>query len=73
MWFARLFGGRKGYADDEQPTATPVQRKEASRNTVPPAAPAKKIKRRSHDSHRKGFDPYNSGAFQRKAWDRIDL
>jgi hypothetical protein len=67
MWFARLFGVRKGHAEDEQPIATPVQRKEAPRS-----AAVTKTKRRSHDSHRKGFDPYNSGAFQRKVWDRVN-
>jgi hypothetical protein len=67
MWFARLFGVRKGHAEDEQPIATPVQREEAPRS-----AALIKTKRRSHDSHRKGFDPYNSGAFQRKAWDRVN-
>lgn len=67
MWFARLFGVRKGRAEDEQPSATPVQQQEAPRS-----ASVTKTKRRSLDSHRKGFDPYNSGAFQRNAWDRVN-
>lgn len=73
MWFARLFGGRRDNgADDELPTAVapsrPVvnssaataERTPAIQNPVKPAA-------------KKGFDPYNSGSFERRnAWERVN-
>jgi hypothetical protein len=69
MWIARLFGGRSGHDDDEQPTASPPSPPETQS-----AVTAQKIavKRRAHDGQRKGFDPYNSGAFQRHVWERVN-
>ena len=72
MWFARLFGGRRA-DDDDQPTATPpVPRKEAPpRASNRPAVAS--VKREPNDKKGKGFDPYNTGSFQRNAaWDRVN-
>lgn len=72
MWF-RLFGGRSG-GDDEQPTASPPPMPDLRATTTGAAGvtkPKVAAKRRAHDGHRKGFDPYNSGAFQRHAWERV--
>lgn len=73
MWLARLFGGRKAEAEDEParfaPPARPVQPVERSPSVASPkrgihADPAGKVK--------SGFDPYNSGSFERhNAWERV--
>lgn len=71
MWFARLFGGRDDGSDDELPTATapqpPVGNPSASIDKRIPASPhGAKV------APQKGFDPYNSGTFERRnAWERI--
>jgi hypothetical protein len=74
MWFARLFGGRPDEGkDDEQPTATPVVRPASSAAvTRPPAQPPVKGQNGKPSPKGKGFDPYNSGSFERRnAWERI--
>lgn len=71
MWFANLFGGRDAKDADEEPTA--VQPQPAASTpaiTRPPVQTAGKA--RVIDPKRKGFDPYNSGSFERRnAWERI--
>jgi hypothetical protein len=70
MWFARLFGGRDDGGDDELPTATAPQRPviETSAPAAQPVQNAAKVEPRKP----KGFDPYNSGQFERRnAWERI--
>jgi len=71
MWFARLFGGRPDDGeDDEQPTATPVVRPATSGAVTRPPAPVKSQAKVVPKG--KGFDPYNSGSFERRnAWERI--
>lgn len=74
MWLARLFGGRKVQAEDEParfaPPARPVQPVKISPAVGSP-------KRGIHadkvaDKVKSGFDPYNSGSFERsKAWERV--
>lgn len=79
MWFARLFGGREDDgSDDELPTATAPQRPVGN-----PSAPVSKQPAPAQSGERQGgakiaskkptgFDPYNSGSFERhKAWERI--
>lgn len=72
MWFAKLFGGRDDASADEEPSATPPQRPA----TKAPAAPVKRpqqlsIRNSETEAKRKGFDPYNSGSFERhNAWER---
>lgn len=70
MWFGKLFGRRHDDDDDEQPTAVaPPPRREPTVDAKPVAKPAK---RRQTDGQRKGFDPYNSGAFTRHVWERVN-
>ena len=69
MLFARLFGGRGVQDDDEQPTASPPPPPEPAAEV---ANPKLAVKRRAHDGQRKGFDPYNSGAFKRHVWERVN-
>ncbi|HEY0941243.1 MAG TPA: hypothetical protein VGE08_14180 [Steroidobacter sp.] len=74
MWLARLFGGRKAEADDEParfaPPARPVR-------PMKRPAPAASARRGIHadkvaDKVKSGFDPYNSGSFERNnAWERV--
>lgn len=70
MWLAKLFGGRRDESADEEPTAVPPQpAADAQPITRPPSRPAGKA--RVIDPKRKGFDPYNSGSFERRnAWER---
>lgn len=73
MWWARLFGGRTVEADDEPArfappesaqTRLPVQRVQGNVSGAKAGKPAKPSKG--------GFDPYNSGAFERsQAWERV--
>lgn len=70
MWWARIFGGRTVEADDEPArfappesaqTRPPVQRVQGNVSAKAGAKPSKS-----------GFDPYNSGAFERsQAWERV--
>lgn len=73
MWFARLFGGRDDRSAEEEPCATPAPRPAAKA----PAAAAKRphspltLQPSVTEAKRKGFDPYNSGSFERhNAWER---
>ncbi len=64
MWFAKWFERAE---PDEEPSAVapprPTASTPASRSAAPRTVPAKPAK---------GFDPYNSGAFEtRSAWERI--
>lgn len=70
MWFAKWFGGRRNEHEDDEParfSAPPAVKKVTSSPAPKPASvvpPAQK---------KKGFDPYNSGAFERRnAWERTN-
>lgn len=71
MWFANLFGGRDAEGVDEEPTAAPPPAAVSTPAiTRPPAQAAGAA--RLIDPKRKGFDPYNSGSFERRnAWERV--
>lgn len=82
MWFARLFGGRaEETVDDEAPASAPVPvHAPAAKPEIAPRRPANahpgtspgRPKERRSDSRNKGFDPYNSGTFERRnAWERV--
>ena len=66
MWFAKWFGGRNEVQDTDEP----------ARFTAPPARTAQQsgttIVRTKKTGSAKGFDPYNSGAFEnRNAWAKV--
>ena len=72
MWFAKLFGGRE---DDSEPSAHPPHAAAATKATTttvraaahPTDQTTSKVK-----TSKKGFDPYNSGSFDKnKAWERV--
>lgn len=74
MWLARLFGSRKQTGEDEPArfaTAARAVQAEKRSSTVGTA------KRGIHadkvaDKVKSGFDPYNSGSFERNnAWERV--
>lgn len=73
MWLARFFGGRKAEAEDEParfaPPARPVQPVKRS----PAVGSAKRgIQADKAGKVKSGFDPYNSGSFERhNAWERV--
>lgn len=85
MWFARLFGGRGDDSPDEEPTAAPVERPAVKRAETavrrPPSRPDQGASNSADgapaltlakEPKRKGFDPYNSGSFERhNAWERV--
>jgi hypothetical protein len=70
MWFAKWFGGRS-VQDDEPARFAPVPPR--------PKPPAKRMqsqvganKDSAAEQGKSGFDPYNSGNFDRnKAWERV--
>jgi hypothetical protein len=80
MWFARFFGGRKVEADEPARFAPPqsaktvqparrVQGKLSHASAKPTGATVKKPPARKDPG---GFDPYNSGAFDKgNAWERV--
>ena len=66
MWFAKWFGGRTEVEDTDEP----------ARFTAPPARPVERSDttsvRTKKTGNVKGFDPYNSGAFEkRNAWEKV--
>lgn len=71
MWFAKWFGGRRNEHEDDEPArfSAPHPIKTASKATASPALrPAAAV---GSPKKNKGFDPYNSGAFERRnAWER---
>lgn len=71
MWFTRLFRERDVAVADEEPSAVAPQPGDcAAANTRPAPQPVRKP--RVIDPKRKGFDPYNSGSFERRnAWERV--
>lgn len=71
MWFAKWFGGRE---DDSEPSAHPPHPAAAPRAAAPASVrPAtNKSKTKQNGAENKGFDPYNSGSFDKnKAWERV--
>jgi hypothetical protein len=69
MWFARFFKRRVHEAADDEPARFPVVQlpspDAAMRAHGAPKAPAQAAV--------KGFDPYNSGSFERRnAWERVN-
>jgi hypothetical protein len=69
-WFAKWFGGRKEASEDtDEPArfAPPtVRRPEEPARTSPARTPGLAA------APKKGFDPYNSGSFERRhAWERV--
>jgi hypothetical protein len=77
MWLARLFGGRKAKA--AQParsarSARPLQpvTRMPSVGSAKRGIHAGKVADRMADKVNSGFDPYNSGTFDRNdAWERV--
>ena len=67
MWFAKWFGGRNELEDDDEPArfvAPPTRSTQQSSSTT--------IVRQKKPGSLKGFDPYNSGAFEkRNAWAKV--
>lgn len=69
MWFAKWFGGRNEVEDTDEP----------ARHLAPSTRPAQQSEQSDTTSVRKkktgslkGFDPYNSGSFEKRhAWERI--
>jgi hypothetical protein len=71
MWFAKWFGGRDEAVEEDEPArhvapevSKPVQELMRSKTRVAGKPDAR--------ANATGFDPYNSGAFERSnAWERI--
>ncbi|HEY7638952.1 MAG TPA: hypothetical protein VH814_04435 [Steroidobacteraceae bacterium] len=66
MWFAKWFGGRNEVEDTDEP----------ARFAAPPGRdvqqPATTIVGQKKTRSGSGFDPYNSGSFEkRNAWERV--
>ena len=72
MWFAKWFGGRETPTDDDEPARfTVVRTARPEQDTTQSRTVAKTPKKTGKG---KGFDPYDSGAFDRRnTWDRTNL
>jgi hypothetical protein len=76
MWFAKWFGGRSDEHEDDEPARFPpsaarLDPRPARHTASPPENKAKPSAQTLNA--KKGFDPYNSGAFERKnAWERTN-
>jgi len=74
MWFAKFFGGRQD--DDSEPSEHPPHPvvnapKAAQTTTGRPRSAAKDVTKKKKGPN-KGFDPYNSGTFDKhQAWRRV--
>jgi hypothetical protein len=71
MWFAKLFGGRE---DDSEPSEFPPHSASNSPKAMPTNVRPKPTKadQKPKKGSAKGFDPYNSGTFDKnKAWERV--
>ncbi len=74
MWFAKWFGGRKNEHEDDEPARfsapEPIQVQKTVQRSAAQAPDVAKISAKK----KKGFDPYNSGSFDRQnAWERTNL
>lgn len=70
MWFAKLLGGSRDEDSGDEPArfSSPPVSRPAQPAPVPKAAKGQPV----NPAAKKGFDPYNSGAFQRQnAWERV--
>ena len=68
MWFAKWFGGAYDDGHEDRPSRRRSQR--PPQKPVPPSA-VRHTASASKDAKLKGFDPYNSGAFEtRNAWEK---
>ena len=76
MWLARLFGGGKG-KEEERPARLAPRISDSSAPPVKRSPSVGNAKRGIHadkvsNKAKSGFDPYNSGSFQRgNAWERV--
>ena len=77
MWFAKWFGGRSDEHQDDEPARfppAPARVDLTAQNTRSPQLENKAKPSAQTRKAKKGFDPYNSGAFERKnAWERTNL
>jgi hypothetical protein len=74
MWFAKWFGSRsqdpEQHQDDEPARFSAPQRAETPKVSAFPQSGSSA----GTTKPKKGFDPYNSGAFERRnAWERSNL
>ena len=73
MWFAKLFGGRE---DDSEPSEFPPHPAASTPKPTPSLRPTPQLETtappRKKIAGKGGFDPYNSGNFDKnKAWERV--
>jgi len=69
-WFAKWFGRRKDEDDEPARFTTPPNVRTATKTPRPKASASV----RTPAQKAMGFDPYNSGAFERhNAWERTNL
>jgi hypothetical protein len=71
MWFAKWFGGRTREEDTDEPArfAAPNVSRPAEPASSSPSQPARTPAKATPAA---GFDPYNSGSFERRsAWERV--
>jgi hypothetical protein len=69
MWFAKFFGGRE---DDSEPSEHPPHPVALPQKAAPSNARPVSKSENGKKPAAKGFDPYNSGSFDKnQAWERV--
>jgi hypothetical protein len=69
MWFAKWFGGRNEAVEEDEPARFAPHVSTPAQPVARPQVQAAKASRSLASP--KGFDPYNSGSFERRnAWER---
>jgi hypothetical protein len=72
MLFAKWFGGRTNEHEDDEPARFTAPQTAQTAKAPPQVPPENSV--RVAGKKPKGFDPYNSGAFERRnAWERTNL
>lgn len=74
MWFAKWFGGRTREEDTDEPArfAPPNVSRPDQPATTTPSRASGAVRTPAKAAPAGGFDPYNSGSFERRsAWERV--
>lgn len=73
MWLVRLFGGRKGKESERPARVAPhISDRPAPPVKRPLSVGNAKLGIHAGKATKHGFDPYNSGSFERgNAWERV--
>lgn len=73
-WLAKWFGRWRDEHEDDEPARFPAPQNLKTASKKPASPPKVTASVRTPAQKKQGFDPYNSGAFERhNAWERTNL